>query len=868
MIDQGLFACANLAVNLLLARWLSPEAYGAFTVAFVLFWLLGAIHGGLLVEPMLVYGPGRFRERLPAYLRVLVQHHMMFSLYAGLGLVVMAGIALSIGSGALAAALATLAVAQSAILFLWLMRRAYYIMLRPQGAALGGGVYLALVVGGAFTLQSMNALTGSSGLALMGGGALLVGAGLAAGLGIPFRRSESDLSQAVAKVHGQYGRWAAPTGVLEWAQGAIPFLVLPLVGGLALSGTLRALYNLAMPALHASSALTVLAIPILVGARRTGQELSTALRLAIVLGVAALVYGLGIGLFGDRLLDLLYSGQYQVQPVTLWMLATAPFFAVVGGVLVGLLRAREQPRALFSARATSSGVMALVGSGLVAFLGVAGAVVADLVAMLAHVGVLGRYAQRGKDDWPTRLSSADLARRTSRSASRLLSPSGSTGGGRRRVLLVAYACSPGRSSEPGHGWRLVCEAARRHDVWLVTYRGFKAAIERELAARPIPGLRVCYYRLPFESSDHWQLGLDRQGVREQVHYYAWQVGARGLVRALCRQVDFDLAHHVTLVRYWSPSAAAAADAPFLWGPVGGGESAPRAFYHAFSLRGRLFEHARDWARRLAHRDPLVLQTAAQSTLTLATTPETAAKVRMLADTPVDVVGSVALDETTIARLATVAAPTADAQRFLSIGRLVHWKGFEFGLRAFAQVCTSGDPAMENAAYWIVGEGPERKRLERLAERAGIRDQVHFLGWAPPATVHRLLSQAHVVVHPSLHDSGGYATLEAMAAGRPVVCLDRGGPGQQVTPDTGIAVRADTPSQAVDGIAAAMRRLAADPTLREEMGRAGRRRITSHYSWRLHGQAMRARYASLMGLSEGTPAVVLSGPSPIKAVFSS
>ena len=51
----------------------------------------------------------------------------------------------------------------------------------------------------------------------------------------------------------------------------------------------------------------------------------------------------------------------------------------------------------------------------------------------------------------------------------------------------------------------------------------------------------------------------------------------------------------------------------------------------------------------------------------------------------------------------------------------------------------------------------------------------------------------MLIHPSLHDSGGWVCLEAMAAGRPVICLDLGGPGLQVTEKTGIKVKASTPT---------------------------------------------------------------------------
>ena len=76
----------------------------------------------------------------------------------------------------------------------------------------------------------------------------------------------------------------------------------------------------------------------------------------------------------------------------------------------------------------------------------------------------------------------------------------------------------------------------------------------------------------------------------------------------------------------------------------------------------------------------------------------------------------------------------------------------------------------------------------------------------------------VLVHPSLHDSGGVVCVEALAAGRPVVCLDLGGPACLVTEEAGIRVRADAPAQSIQDLSAALARLAADPGLRARMGK--------------------------------------------------
>jgi glycosyltransferase involved in cell wall biosynthesis len=105
---------------------------------------------------------------------------------------------------------------------------------------------------------------------------------------------------------------------------------------------------------------------------------------------------------------------------------------------------------------------------------------------------------------------------------------------------------------------------------------------------------------------------------------------------------------------------------------------------------------------------------------------------------------------------------------LFAGRLVPWKGAALAVQAIAQC-----PGWRLV---ICGEGPDLDRLRRLAGRLGIADRVTFDGWLPREEILRILrEETDVLLFPSLHDEGGWAVAEAVSAGIPVVCLDRGGP---------------------------------------------------------------------------------------------
>ncbi|MDD1415884.1 glycosyltransferase family 4 protein, partial [Dolichospermum sp. ST_con] len=119
------------------------------------------------------------------------------------------------------------------------------------------------------------------------------------------------------------------------------------------------------------------------------------------------------------------------------------------------------------------------------------------------------------------------------------------------------------------------------------------------------------------------------------------------------------------------------------------------------------------------------------------------------------------------------------------------------------------------------------------------------------------SECMVLIHPSLHDSGAGVCLEAMAAGRPVICLDLAGPAVQVASDTGFKVAASTPEQAVRELSQAIARLARDGNLQQRMGEAGRKRVSELFNWEVKGRDLANLYEEIITQSQ---VKTLSAPS--------
>jgi hypothetical protein len=136
---------------------------------------------------------------------------------------------------------------------------------------------------------------------------------------------------------------------------------------------------------------------------------------------------------------------------------------------------------------------------------------------------------------------------------------------RLKILISAYACSPHQGSESGIGWQAVTHMAVHHEVWVLTRANNRGPIEVALQNTPINGLHFEFLDLP-RWARFWKRG--QRGV--EIYYYLWQIAAYVYARRLHSVVGFDLAHHYTFGRYWSPSFLSLLPIPFIWGPVGGG----------------------------------------------------------------------------------------------------------------------------------------------------------------------------------------------------------------------------------------------------------------------------------------------------------
>jgi glycosyltransferase involved in cell wall biosynthesis len=123
-------------------------------------------------------------------------------------------------------------------------------------------------------------------------------------------------------------------------------------------------------------------------------------------------------------------------------------------------------------------------------------------------------------------------------------------------------------------------------------------------------------------------------------------------------------------------------------------------------------------------------------------------------------------------------------KFLYAGRLLYWKGVHVAVQAFAEVSRQ----MSGARFTIVGDGPERSKLEEAVRLHNVQGQVVFIPRLPQNKLFDLYDSHDLLLFPSFHDSGGFVVLEALSHGLPVVCLDLGGPRDIVTSNSGVVIK--------------------------------------------------------------------------------
>ncbi|MGH7702914.1 MAG: glycosyltransferase family 4 protein, partial [Gemmatimonadales bacterium] len=341
----------------------------------------------------------------------------------------------------------------------------------------------------------------------------------------------------------------------------------------------------------------------------------------------------------------------------------------------------------------------------------------------------------------------------------------------------------------------------------VATSAYRGGGNREFAGIPVHRFR--YSPARWETLTHDEAAPDRmkRSWRYRVMAVCYVLAGAVAVWRLCRRRRFDIVH----VHWPFPHAL------FGWMARRAGAGAVVTTFYGVELRwvkGSMpfFRRFLAWAARSSDR-------------VVAISSYTAGEIAELAPVPIEVIPY------------TVALPRAEHREIkpagrpftvLFVGRLVDRKGVEYLIEALGLL-----PDRLAARLEVVGEGPARAGLERLARRSPRADAIEFRGRITQAALQQAYAGADLFVLPSVVDRRGdteglgVVLLEAMNERVPVIASAIGGITDIVSPgETGLLVPpADAPV-----LAAAILRVADDPALARSLADRAYQRLQEHFSW--------------------------------------
>ncbi|MEK7188361.1 MAG: glycosyltransferase family 4 protein, partial [Patescibacteria group bacterium] len=187
-----------------------------------------------------------------------------------------------------------------------------------------------------------------------------------------------------------------------------------------------------------------------------------------------------------------------------------------------------------------------------------------------------------------------------------------------------------------------------------------------------------------------------------------------------------------------------------------------------------------------------------------------------------------------AKLRSALKIPSDAKIVLGVGRLVAKKGFEYLIKAAPKILSKSPKTF----FVVVGDGDLTKYLHDLTKKLGVYHKFRFTGWVNYEDLKHYYNLADIFILPSIRDEKGnlddqsVSVVEAMACGKPVVTSNF--PGYKVVVENEINGFL-TDQKSVTQLARTISKLASSKKLRDEMGRKGRERILSYFSWTAIGK---------------------------------
>lgn len=399
-----------------------------------------------------------------------------------------------------------------------------------------------------------------------------------------------------------------------------------------------------------------------------------------------------------------------------------------------------------------------------------------------------------------------------------------------KVLLIAEAANPEWTSVPLVGWSLAKAIRKCTNAHIATHIRNKDAFVR---AGLVEGKDFTAIDNEYIASPLHKLGQVLRGgtgvgwttamAVSSFAYYAFEYEVWRQFGSRIQRGEYDLVHRITPLSPTLQSLIAKritkTGVPFVIGPLNGGVPWPKGFISRQHAEKEWLSHVRNAYKLMPYYRATREYSSAiisGSRHTLSEMPEWAkAKSIYLPENGVD------MNRFDEPRDRTASVPLSAA----FIGRLVPYKGTDMLIEAAAKYLKDQKLTLE-----IIGDGPERKRLEAVTEELELSECVTFHGWVPHTEVQHILRNCDFLALPSVREFGGGVVLEAMALGVTPIVADYAGPSELVDDETGFRVPFCDKVSLVAGFERIIGQIMQSPEILDKIGAAARRKVLSEFTW--------------------------------------
>lgn len=378
----------------------------------------------------------------------------------------------------------------------------------------------------------------------------------------------------------------------------------------------------------------------------------------------------------------------------------------------------------------------------------------------------------------------------------------------RKIILSAFACNPTKGSESLNGWNWSVGLAKE-GFEVHTFTRFISRHDIEQYGIP-PHVHFHYISLPF--------GLERlYGLSQPsmyIYYMLWQWFAYRKAKKMHKKQKFHCAHHVSWGSIQQGSYLYKLNTPFIFGPAGGGQQAPKAFRKYFGNAWASEEKREKVSNLFLKFNPACKSMFLKASTIWVSNPETFSLAKAHGARDVKTTLDAALPTSFFPEEFFPKTPLPGKLKLLWVGRFMPRKGILLILDIMAQL-----RHIPSISLTVVGDGEQKEVFLARMKELDLQNTVQWKGAILFKKVREYYANHDVFLFTSLRDSCPAQVIEAMAFGLPVVTINLHGQSEIVNDQTGFRCPCAQPEEAIMSVSSAIIQLYQHPELVTKMSQA-------------------------------------------------